>query len=361
MDSSSTPEECLAGLAAAGLPPPLIEQLKMLHETRGIHPMRALEVMMDNQRGKPEEEPQEKMLESFSLEGIARYIAEKEVKKIVVMCGAGISTSAGIPDFRSPGSGLYDNLQKYDLPVPEAIFEMNFFRSKPDAFYELAKDMWPGNYHPTPCHYFIKLLHEKGLLLRCYSQNIDSLECQAGLPADKLVAAHGNFDAAHIIDTDPEVEVPIAELKAAVEKGKEGWQALREEKGGLVKPKIVFFGEALPERFAQLSDPDLEGCDLLIVLGTSLVVAPFNGLVGEANKAAPRLLINREQAGTCDRLQHGFRFHKQEEGQNWRDVFHGGDIDAGCFALAEALGWKADLEALIESKGTAEVAPAPWR
>lgn len=49
-------------------------------------------------------------------------------KNIVVMTGAGISTAAGIPDFRSPGTGLYDNLQKYDLPYPQAVFEINFFR-----------------------------------------------------------------------------------------------------------------------------------------------------------------------------------------------------------------------------------------
>lgn len=49
-------------------------------------------------------------------------------KNIVVMTGAGLSTAAGIPDFRSPGTGLYDNLQKYDLPSPQAIFEINFFR-----------------------------------------------------------------------------------------------------------------------------------------------------------------------------------------------------------------------------------------
>ena len=48
--------------------------------------------------------------------------------KIIVMTGAGISTAAGIPDFRSPGTGLYDNLQKYDLPTPQAVFEINFFR-----------------------------------------------------------------------------------------------------------------------------------------------------------------------------------------------------------------------------------------
>ena len=219
--------------------------------------------------------------------------------------------------------------------------------------------MWPGNYEPTAAHYFVRLLHDKGLLLRCYSQNIDSLERRAGLPAEKLVAAHGNFDEAHVIDKEPEIKVDINELKAALDKGEEGWMKLKEEKGGLVKPKIVFFGEELPEKFARLHRSDLANCDLLIVMGTSLVVHPFAGLVGHAARAAPRLLINRDQAGTCDSLKLGFRFHLEKD-KNWRDVFHSGDCDAGCTALADLLGWQEDLKALIESKGQASVYRAPW-
>ena len=62
-----------------------------------------------------------------------------------------------------------------------------------------VQELYPGNFKPTPTHNFIKLLHDKGLLLRCYTQNIDSLERMAGLPADKVIAAHGNFDTARCI------------------------------------------------------------------------------------------------------------------------------------------------------------------
>lgn len=78
--------------------------------------------------------------------------------------------AAGIPDFRSPGSGLYDNLQKYNLPYPQAIFEINFFRENPKPFFILAKELYPGIFKPTPGHYFIRLLQDKGLLLRHYTQ-----------------------------------------------------------------------------------------------------------------------------------------------------------------------------------------------
>ena len=80
-------------------------------------------------------------------------------KRIVICCGAGISVSAGIPDFRSPKIGLYANLQKYDLPRPQAIFDINYFREKPDAFYKLAKEFLDNSkFMPTKTHYFFKLL-----------------------------------------------------------------------------------------------------------------------------------------------------------------------------------------------------------
>lgn len=60
------------------------------------------------------------------------------------------------------------------------------------------QELFPGTFVPTPAHFFIKLLHDKGLLLRCFTQNIDSLENQAGLPKEAIVAAHGNFDSKHL-------------------------------------------------------------------------------------------------------------------------------------------------------------------
>ena len=188
----------------------------------------------------------DKVLETFDLAGIAKYIKQHGCKNVIVMAGAGISVSAGIPDFRTPGSGLYDNLQKYQLPSPTAVFDIEFFRENPSPFYMLARELFPGQYRPTVTHHFIKLLHDKGLLLRCFSQNIDSLETEAGLPHEKLVAAHGNFDSATCIATGE--KVPREEVKEAIMAGEEdengkGWRSLKEKYGGLVKPDIVFFGE----------------------------------------------------------------------------------------------------------------------
>ncbi|XP_077420177.1 NAD-dependent protein deacetylase sirtuin-3, mitochondrial isoform X2 [Vanacampus margaritifer] len=147
-----------------------------------------------------------------TLKDIARDMLEQKYKRVVVMAGAGISTPSGIPDFRSPGSGLYDNLQQYNLPYAEAIFEIAFFRHNPKPFFTLAKELYPGNYQPNPAHYFVQLLHRKGLLLRMYTQNIDGLERLAGIPPEMLVEAH---DLLIIMGTSLEVE-PFASLAGAV-------------------------------------------------------------------------------------------------------------------------------------------------
>ena len=110
----------------------------------------------------------------------------QEAKNIIVLTGAGISVSCGIPDFRSK-NGLYATLAKDfpELPDPQSMFCLDFFRRDPRPFFRFAKEIYPGNYTPSPSHRFIAELEKRGKLLRNYTQNIDGLETQAGI--DKVV------------------------------------------------------------------------------------------------------------------------------------------------------------------------------
>eukprot|EP00808_Paulinella_micropora_P014381 g65123.t1 len=309
----------------------------------------------------------------YSFESIGRALQKKHFKNIIVMTGAGISVSAGIPDFRSPGTGLYDNLQQYDLPQAEAIFDIEFFRYKPKAFNTLAKELYPGNFDPTPAHFFIKMLADQGVLLRNYSQNIDGLELQAGLPKDLLVQAHGGFQTAHCIDCYREFpsewvrERVMADGIPRCESNE--FTGSRPGCGGLVKPDIVFFGENLPDRFHRLIREDFPKCDLLIVMGTSLQVQPFAGLVHRVGQHVPRLLINLEKVGAWEededvdegllrRLQNLgvssghpqmaqiFSRRSKKSGGAKRDVFFQGTTDQGASLLAEAMGLGLQLSAM---------------
>lgn len=86
----------------------------------------------------------EPVLDSLDLQGVANLIQSGAAKRIIVMCGAGVSVSAGIPDFRTPGTGLYSQLKRFGLPEPEAVFSIGFFKKNPKPFHLLAKELFPG-------------------------------------------------------------------------------------------------------------------------------------------------------------------------------------------------------------------------
>ncbi|CAG4931328.1 unnamed protein product [Parnassius apollo] len=288
--------------------------------------------------------PVEQVLEEVSLDGIVKWIKSEKCKNIITLSGAGISTAAGIPDFRSPETGLYHNLQKYNLPEPQAIFEINFFRQNPKPFFTLAKELYPGTFKPTVSHYFIRLLHEKGLLLRHYTQNIDTLERVAGIPEEKIVEAHGTFYTSHCLECCK--EYPLEFVKEIIFADQ---IPICTECPGIIKPDIVFFGESLPERFQSCLQEDFQQCDMLIIMGSSLEVQPFASLIDMVPEWCPRLLINRERAGVRSPLLRmwGLAGAGLQLDGGVRDVARLGDCDDGCRDLAQRLGWAEDLETLV--------------
>ncbi|KAJ3126251.1 NAD-dependent protein deacetylase sirtuin-2 [Nowakowskiella sp. JEL0407] len=301
------------------------------------------------------------ILPDSTIESFTDHLKSENLSKIIVLTGAGISTSAGIPDFRSPGSGLYDNLQQYDLPYPEAIFDINYFHNRPDPFYVLAKEMFPGRFDPTYAHYFISLLAKKGLLLRNYTQNIDTLERVAGVPEEKLVEAHGSFADAKCVgrkSEDSNEIIPGCNASYSNEwflskisdsetdgnndtENNNGRIARCTDCNGLVKPSIVFFGEQLPERFHQLAATDFEECDSVIIMGTSLTVYPFASLVDFCDDTVPRLLVNKTHPPGAGRGK-GFDF-TGETHKYRRDALFLGDIEEGILRFAELMGFKDEL------------------
>jgi NAD-dependent histone deacetylase SIR2 len=287
---------------------------------------------MGNEESTPiDESTPPRTLSARTLEAVAEYIQSGKVHNVVVMTGAGISTSAGIPDFRSPETGLYANLARLNLPYAEAVFDIGYFRENPEPFYALAHELYPGKYRPTITHAFISLLHRKGLLLKCFTQNIDCLEREAGVPDEKMIEAHGSFARQSCIECkepypDDEIRLHV-ENKTIPRCG---------NCDGLVKPEIVFFGEQLPSTFFHNRDLPAEA-DLVIVMGTSLSVQPFASLPGVAREETPRVLINKERVG-------GF-------GSRADDVVLLGDCDDGVRRLAEACGWKEELDALWAETG----------
>jgi len=252
---------------------------------------------------------------------------------VLVVSGAGVSVAAGIPDFRSPGSGLYDNLHKYDLPYPEAIFDVDFYNQNPLPFVTLAKEIWPGvNYRPTLTHCFFSLLDKKGILSRVYTQNIDGLEAVAGVTEERLVECHGHFRSSACIKCRTPFDATVCQ-STMIDNGE---APKCNSCGGLVKPDIVFFGEVMPSRFSDLVHYDVASSDLVIVLGSSLMVSPVCHIPDWVKSSVPRLLINRDLVGTFSRGK-------------GTDVFMQGDCDDSVRQLCRLVGWEDELDAIYSS------------
>ncbi|KAB5574813.1 hypothetical protein PHYPO_G00213450 [Pangasianodon hypophthalmus] len=277
-----------------------------------------------------------------ALETVGRLMKLGRLRNVVVVAGAGISTASGIPDFRTPGTGLYANLEKYNVPYPEAVFNIDYFSDDPRPFFSLAKELYPGRHRPNYIHYFIRMLHQKGLLLRMYTQNIDGLEKMCGIPDDKLVEAHGSFATAscHLCYTP----FPADEAKKAIMSDSVPTCTFC---SATVKPNVVFFGEDLPEKYFQ-HETDFPKADLLIIMGTSLKIEPFASLVNTVKPRVPRLLLNRHAVGPFERkpLRRG-------------DYVELGDLVDLVRRLAEILGWHAEIQHLMNSSENGDLQTIP--
>lgn len=265
----------------------------------------------------------------------------KKSKNIIVITGAGISTSLGIPDFRSKDVGLYATLAELGLDDPQQVFDIQLFRDDPMIFYSVAKRILPETTRFSPTHAFIRLLQDKGKLLTNYSQNIDNLEAAAGVHHDRLIQCHGSFATATCQKCSANVpgEDIFEEIKAsrlprckvcakALQSAKPSIKRKRSSNGapkkktkrwdgqdessedesaydipeaGIMKPDITFFGEPLSDAFHnRLTDHDRELVDLVVVIGTSLKVAPVSEITPFLPSNVPQMYISREPVKHVD-------------------------------------------------------------
>ena len=277
----------------------------------------------------------------------------RSCKNIAVLTGAGISVSCGIPDFRSKGVGLYSVLdcEALGLSCPEELFDWEFFQGNPYPFFQFAKKLYFPLEHnqkvrPSDSHKLLRLLQDRKQLLRVYSQNIDGLEEEAGVISKKIVYAHGSLKWATCLTCKR--KVPCDELEESILEGAipfcqapsrkalasstcggsnnkaaspprpiirrepsarqrnrqlAGQSPLHRQSssssteagtcGGVLKPNVTFFGQVLPDNVSRCLESDRKKVDALIVIGTSLSVAPISKVIGYLPPNIPRILINR--------------------------------------------------------------------
>jgi len=294
-------------------------------------------------------------LSSLDIKGLANYIKNGFTNKILMLTGAGISVQSGIPDFRSPKTGLYYNIKKYNLSNPELLFNRQYIKSNPEPFYTLVKEFVSKDYQPSIAHYLSVLFNQKGLLKKYYTQNIDSLDLKAGLNYPYLIECHGHMRTATCVDCENKIELELIKnniLNDEIPKC--------EKCNGLLLPDVVMNDDDLPDEFFEQLEKDFQECDLLIVIGTSLKVEPFPGMIEDPPLDVPRVLINNEPVVTYmeevaekngklveiskDRLSQKFKFGHFF---NRRDIFIGGNINDNAIELIKELGWENDLKQLM--------------
>ncbi len=213
-------------------------------------------------------------------------------KRIVAFTGAGISTESGIPDFRSPG-GIWTKYQ----PI---MFD-DFMSSE-----EMRREAWRRKFatdetmlkaEPNAGHRALAKLVEQGRMSAIITQNIDGLHQASGVPASKIIELHGNTTYASCLDCDHRHELdPIR--KAFLGKGE---LPLCEKCDGIVKTATISFGQAMPEIQMARAQDETTGCDLFLVLGSSLVVYPAAGFPRIAKRKGAKLaILNRDATDQDD-------------------------------------------------------------
>jgi NAD-dependent deacetylase len=214
----------------------------------------------------------------------------KEAGNIVALTGAGISTPSGIPDFRSPGSGLWKHINPIDVASSIA------FRQHPEKFYEwvrpLAKKILTAK--PNAAHFALAQLESAGKLNAVITQNIDSLHQAAG--SKQVLEVHG-----HVREFTCVRCYTVQEIDSLLDEFLSDGAIPTCSCGGILKPNVILFGEQLPVQILLDAIHVTEKADLLIIAGSSLEVAPISDLPHDAHQRGAKIVIINEQETYLDK------------------------------------------------------------
>ena len=205
-------------------------------------------------------------MRNYEFDRIKRIVDEAE--NVVFFGGAGVSTESGIPDFRG-SSGLYTGAEG-DVS-PEEILHVKYFIEHPEKFYEYYKsNMLYPNARPNPAHYALARLEEQGKLSGVITQNIDGLHQAAG--SKNVLELHGTVARA-FCDRCGRAYAPDAINDVS--------DIPRCTCGGVIRPDVTLYGEALPSDAFSAAAEHIEKADVLIAAGSSLTVYPAASLVAD--------------------------------------------------------------------------------
>ena len=191
----------------------------------------------------------------------------READSVVALTGAGISVPSGIPDFRSPGTGLWEKVD------PMEVAHIDVFRRDPVRFWSFygARFASLRDKQPNGAHEALVELESRGLLDAVVTQNIDMLHHRAG--TRELIEVHGTIAHASCLECEASYELDDVRARLAAD-----GEVPRCDCGAVLKPDVVLFGEMLPAGAMERATELVIDADVLLCVGSSLEVYPVAGL-----------------------------------------------------------------------------------
>jgi NAD-dependent protein deacetylase/lipoamidase len=213
----------------------------------------------------------------------AQQVADllRQSERAVVLTGAGISVPSGIPDFRSPGTGLWEKVD------PMEVAHIDAWRRDPDRFWSFYSQRFVSlvDKEPNEAHLALAELERRGVVRAVITQNIDRLHRLAG--TERLIEVHGSIDRSVCLECGG--KVPIHRVIELLRAG--DGAPLCEACVAPLKPDVVLFGELLPERALAEAHQLALDADLMICVGSSLEVYPVAGLPAITHGAGGRIVL----------------------------------------------------------------------